>query len=339
LEYTFGRRSNTTTTAKDIAHIWELAGGMPVAELLQVPITPERLRTAVVVIVVDLERPGGVIPSVMKWLELIRAQIKECFAKLSKQQPDVAKLLKSRAQKKLESSAVEPSPIPIVIIASKYDTFSNHDSVKRKTLGQALRYVAHLHGATLMSVSLKNKSTMNHFRMHMNHHIFGTPLAKKTRQDDPTNPFLIAAGSDNFESIGRPKNTRADQFEGSSIKARIDKWQQAVNEYFEPVLDESAKSKSDLGGASGESIFKEPEIDAMRAQKEEELVRYRRMVERKLRMQNASSSSSEKGAGTSEKRSSEKRSSSKSAKAAQTAERKAAAMERDLKRESKDEKE
>ena len=59
LEYTFGRRSNTTSNVKDIAHIWELGGGVRLRELINVPITPQRTPNAVVVVVVDLSKVGG----------------------------------------------------------------------------------------------------------------------------------------------------------------------------------------------------------------------------------------------------------------------------------------
>ncbi len=90
LEYTYGRRSNSTTSAKDIAHIWELGeathvlcswalavhlpvtcshvtlpcpcmptspgGGALLSDLINVPITPHRLPTAVVALTVDLAK-------------------------------------------------------------------------------------------------------------------------------------------------------------------------------------------------------------------------------------------------------------------------------------------
>lgn len=77
LEYTYGRRSNTVTNAKDIAHIWELGtragwpapcvvtswymhfdagGGMLLSDLINVPITPQRLSSNVLVLVVDLSK-------------------------------------------------------------------------------------------------------------------------------------------------------------------------------------------------------------------------------------------------------------------------------------------
>ena len=56
LEYTFGRRSNTTSNVKDIAHIWELGGGVRLRELINVPITPQRTPNAVVVVCVDLSK-------------------------------------------------------------------------------------------------------------------------------------------------------------------------------------------------------------------------------------------------------------------------------------------
>ena len=87
LEYTFGRRSNSSSSAKDIAHIWELGtclkttdlhlgicpragcpahsfwcspydpgGGEKLNELLAVPLSVERLQRSVVAIVLDLSK-------------------------------------------------------------------------------------------------------------------------------------------------------------------------------------------------------------------------------------------------------------------------------------------
>ena len=78
LEYKFGRSTSGTTGVKDIAHIWELGefigfsvafghliciisvwrvgGGAYLSELINVPITPQRLPSAAAVVVVDLSK-------------------------------------------------------------------------------------------------------------------------------------------------------------------------------------------------------------------------------------------------------------------------------------------
>jgi len=39
LEYTYGRRT-TPTGGTEVAHMWELGGGLPLIDLLNIPITP-----------------------------------------------------------------------------------------------------------------------------------------------------------------------------------------------------------------------------------------------------------------------------------------------------------
>ena len=55
LEYMFARRSSGSGL-QDIAHVWELGGGATLADLLNVPITPQRLPSNAYVIVIDLSR-------------------------------------------------------------------------------------------------------------------------------------------------------------------------------------------------------------------------------------------------------------------------------------------
>ena len=54
LEYSFGRRANASTGSKDIVHVWELAGGLKLKELVSVPFANERLPKTIIALVVDL---------------------------------------------------------------------------------------------------------------------------------------------------------------------------------------------------------------------------------------------------------------------------------------------
>ena len=58
LEYTYGRRSSSNSSQKDIAHIWELGGGTKLADLIKVPMSLERFLNFHVVICVDLSKPA-----------------------------------------------------------------------------------------------------------------------------------------------------------------------------------------------------------------------------------------------------------------------------------------
>jgi len=57
-----------------------------------------------------------------------------------------------------DRSKVNLSLIPTVIIGSKFDVFANqNESVKKKVLCNALRYIAHTYGCDLAFGSVKEK--------------------------------------------------------------------------------------------------------------------------------------------------------------------------------------
>lgn len=76
LDYQFARRprAGSTNNSKDISHVWELGGGLDVKELVSVPLQ-RGLDKAVVVIVMDCAKEENVIPSLNKWMELVRTMI------------------------------------------------------------------------------------------------------------------------------------------------------------------------------------------------------------------------------------------------------------------------
>ena len=66
----------------------ECAGGdTTLAELLSVPITPQRLPTACAVVVVDLSKPHGVLAVAAEWLKAIHARAQDCLDKLKSRDP------------------------------------------------------------------------------------------------------------------------------------------------------------------------------------------------------------------------------------------------------------
>jgi len=65
--------------------------------------------------------------------------------------------------------------IPLLIIANKYDIYKDMESVQKKTISQALRFVAHSNGATLLTVGARDKASQNNvssgsFLVHCCHH-------------------------------------------------------------------------------------------------------------------------------------------------------------------------
>lgn len=53
---------------------------------------------------------------------------------------------------------MKPQLVPVVLICSKYDAFANqYESARKKTICLALRYLAHLNGASLVFASVREK--------------------------------------------------------------------------------------------------------------------------------------------------------------------------------------
>ena len=68
---------------------------------------------------------------------------------------------------------LDPLPISIGMIGTKYDIFQNFDPEKRKTICKTLRFVAHINGATLQVRTyvhpLGNTTYLMNHCMHFTH--------------------------------------------------------------------------------------------------------------------------------------------------------------------------
>ena len=98
---------------------------------------------------------------------------------------------------------VKPIAIPVLIIANKYDAYKDLQSVQKKLVCQALRFIAHLNGATLLTVAVREKGAINSLRMQLTQLLFNTQ-ANSNKKVDTSNyekPLTIPAGSDSFDGI------------------------------------------------------------------------------------------------------------------------------------------
>jgi dynein light intermediate chain 2 len=301
LEYTFGRRSNTATTDKDVAHIWELGGGISLAGLIDVPITPQRLSTAVAVVVVDMSRPGDVVSDAMTWLGLLRKRVAECMEKMTKKTPEAAEALHAATAARLgleghvDARKLSPLPIPVMVLGAKYDVFQNLDPAVRRPVVSALRFVSHLHGASFFAVSGKLRQTMSCFRAWMNHFVFRLEPkgVAKTKVVEGEAPPLVPPGSDTFESIGCPPGVGESDIMVGSVEDRVKPWAQWVASMHPPTPpDDSAAAAGSAGAGGGDeggdgsaTAWPEAAVDRMAAQKAEELARYVREAERRMKLE------------------------------------------------------
>ncbi|RHY30816.1 hypothetical protein DYB32_003999 [Aphanomyces invadans] len=193
-----------------------------VLELLKVPLSPDRLPRSTLMLVLDLSVPGDVLPSLVYWVTLVRKLLTDSNAA----PPSEAFIQAKYGEKHPDRRDVSPISIPLLIVGAKYETFRDEDSVKRKGLIQAVRYIAHAIGATLLFTTVKDKALATQVCVRMKHH----------------GDSLWTAGSDTFEEIGLPKGARVADFEESNLDKRMKLWAKAIAELYPPVTPPEGES-------------------------------------------------------------------------------------------------
>ncbi|KAM4729492.1 cytoplasmic dynein 2 light intermediate chain 1 [Anableps anableps] len=277
LEYTFGRRAKGHNTPKDIAHLWELGGGTSLSDLIQIPITLVSIRSLSVVLVLDLSKPNTLWGTMEKLLHSAQAQVEKVSSQAQKSKPG------GKQQKAAHSAArvlpkdypdrelISPFPVPLLIIGSKYDLFQDFDSDKKKVISKTLRFLAHYYAASLVFTSIKSESLMSKTKSFFSHLAFGLDRGK-TVSCDSGKPLIIPAGSDSFSQIGSPPSADLD-ITSLHAKNPKDLW----NKVYERVFpSESHSEQRELKDPAKDPQYSEPQIDAMRAQKDQELEQYKR---------------------------------------------------------------
>lgn len=281
LEYTFGRRARGHNIAKDVGHIWELGGGTFLSKLVEIPINAESLENLAVVLVLDLSKPHELWHTMETLLNITKQRIDKVMLDASISDRGIQQRMKKRAWTKFgedhpDKDMIDPFPVPLVIIGCKYDIFQDFDSEKRKVICRTLRFVAHCHGATLQFCSLKTESLVTRTRQLISHFVFQTSSSKGMAVD-PNKPVIVPAGMDSLQQIGPPPVAAGDI---GKLTARnpLELWKQAYTAFFpqqtsSSVADDPAKDPQ----------YSETAVDNMRTQKDEELDRYRRQSEYKVK--------------------------------------------------------
>jgi GTPase SAR1 family protein len=213
--------------------------------------------------------------------------------------------------------------IPIVICATHYESFQMNSPNELATMNQCLRFLSHKFAASLIymsSLPLDNNNKNNNsdfsenvrvnetfdksFRSLMNYYIFGS-MERQLKCIDKMKPVRILAGRDSLEEIGKViVNTKSldvsvrekfkeyiesnmTSFQVTDVN-QIEMWYSLFVEHFgyENVEEKAKEQKQHIYDLIAEE-YKEPAIDSIRAQKDEELLHYRKMMaeEQKKRMQ------------------------------------------------------
>uniref|UniRef100_A0A0N4WYU0 Cytoplasmic dynein 2 light intermediate chain 1 n=1 Tax=Haemonchus placei TaxID=6290 RepID=A0A0N4WYU0_HAEPC len=239
LEYVYARR--TRGNNKDVCHIWELASGTKLAQLLAVPLVKENIESTSVVLVLDLTRPYEL------WITmeaLMSAASRYAEAAIRNLDDRGQMAIKNRLTARMldykeDAKMCSPFPIPLVIVGTKYDEFQFY--------------------------SCYNEQLVKIGRSWFSHLAFGTSIFKG-KIDDHNKPIYIVCGMDTFESIGPPP---IDTASFSRAGQPINLWKNAFCDHFEQKdRDITDKSTDD------QQLFREPAIDNLVAQREKDLEVY-----------------------------------------------------------------
>uniref|UniRef100_A0A8C0EM33 Cytoplasmic dynein 2 light intermediate chain 1 n=1 Tax=Bubo bubo TaxID=30461 RepID=A0A8C0EM33_BUBBB len=249
LEYTFGRRARRHNTPKDIAHFWELGGGTSLLELIRIPITSNNIRSFAVVLVLDLSKPNELWTTMEKLLQVTRNHVNKILTKLEKTNPEVATEIKQRMRNNLQRDhpdyeLVDPFPIPLVIIGSKYDIFH---------------------------FTSKSEALLLKARVLINHLAFGYDKSKSVSVDHGK-PLFIPAGLDSLSQIGPPPASESD-IGKMCANTPLELWKKVFEKTFPP---KSSCDLQDTKDPAQDLQYAEYEVDVMRAQKNQELEQYKR---------------------------------------------------------------
>uniref|UniRef100_A0A8D2QUE1 Cytoplasmic dynein 2 light intermediate chain 1 n=1 Tax=Zosterops lateralis melanops TaxID=1220523 RepID=A0A8D2QUE1_ZOSLA len=266
LEYTFGRRARRHNTPKDVAHFWELGGGTSLVELIRIPITSHNIRSFAVVLVLDLSKPNELWTTMESLLQVTRSHVNKILTKLEKTNPEVAAEIKQRMWNHLQRdhpdcALVDPFPIPLVIIGSKYDIFHEFDYEIRKIISKTLRFVSHYYGASLVVCILTfylRIREMNNSSLAKQYF-----LQYKSVSLDPSKPLFIPAGLDSMSQIGLPPASDSD-FGTVRANTPLELWKKVFEKTFPP---KNFRDLQDTKDPAQDSQYAEYEVDVMRAQK------------------------------------------------------------------------
>lgn len=281
LEYTFGRRARGQNV--DVGHIWELGGATALSKLMDIPINAESILHMTMIIVVDLSQPQELWFTLETLLQAAKVRVEAVIKDMKTGDHEAGKKLQKAAWERVgeehpDKSMMTPFLMPLVIVGSKYDLFQEFESEKRKVICKTLRFVAHIYGASLQFFSTKQEQLVSKMRALISHHLFAT-AASKSLQTEPNKPLLVPAGLDTIQQIGSPPISDKD-LGRVHMKTPLDLWKFAFSGYF---AQEQATDSGTVDDPSKDPQFKEHAIDILRAQKDEELERYRRLAERRAK--------------------------------------------------------
>lgn len=208
LDYNYARK--VVNSNKFIANFWEIGGDLVEPRLLEIPITKSNFHTATAFVVCDLSKPQNAIVTVLRSISAIREVLGKRTAEI--QASDVSRLneirerIVSSYKGHPDANRVRPTEVPIVIVANKHDALRGMPTAERRCLLQALRFVAHYFGATLLTMSSgsgDNSTMRDAYRNFINAVAFTPPgtAVKPSCETNLDKLVYITRGQDTFENI------------------------------------------------------------------------------------------------------------------------------------------
>ncbi|XP_033835237.2 cytoplasmic dynein 2 light intermediate chain 1 [Periophthalmus magnuspinnatus] len=164
---------------------------------------------------------------------------------------------------------INPFPVPLLIIGSKYDLFQEFESDKKKLISKTLRFIAHYYAASLIFTSIKSESLMSKTKVFFSHFAFGVDRGK-TVSTESNKPLMIPAGADSFSQIGTPPTSDVTSLHAKNPR---DLWKKVYESIFP---QETISEQRELKDPAKDPQYSEPQVDTMRAQKDQELEQYKR---------------------------------------------------------------
>ena len=254
--------------------------------------------------------PENVVPSLNKWIALVLSRVDEGVRSLRLNHPERAEAMLNRANSRFgtnhpDASTVNVSPVPIVVVANKYDIFKGYDSVHRKCLSQAIRFISHQNGACLVTGSSKDKAARDLYRTVARQQLFARPAVVGSSVDPNEvvqtwakansigdGPIMVKPGYDSFDAIlsNLPKGSVKSDFYSHNGAARDagEKWKRVCENFVgKSTLDDVSGDKEgdeqygdeDEGAGAG-VLYPEPLVDEAREAADLRLLNYKKEIER-----------------------------------------------------------
>jgi len=229
LDYKFGTKLRDDKKVK--LNVYELGGGRVLSNLLQTVFVGNSIEHAMIVLVIDLAKPGNSVDNLIYWLDVIRKSTQTALKELSQTNPAAFDLIQQRARAKWEShedaSKIKPQLIPVMVVGTKYDTFANtYESKVKRVLCDALRYIAHTNGCDLIFSSVREQQPARVYMNMIGNHVFDGSTSTSSADTNANSCLNIPSSTDKVSKINEPDGA------GYSRASLEELYQQAVENNF-----------------------------------------------------------------------------------------------------------